>query len=76
MKQVCMKQFSSTAYWKVLQHETAVVYKPANPRCKVARASTITDVKAKYVLQKYNFSYLGVDEIGRASTPKYFSTWE
>ena len=51
-----MKQFPSTAYWKVLQQETSVVPEPANPRFKVARAPTITEVDAKYVPQKYNFS--------------------
>ena len=56
MKQVCMKQFPSTTYWKVLQPETAVVSEPENPRFKVARAPTITEVEAKYVPQKYNFS--------------------
>ena len=56
MKHVCMKQFPSTAYWKVLQPETDVVSEPANTRFKVARAPTITEVEAKYVPQKYNFS--------------------
>ena len=55
MKQVCMKQFPSTEYWKVLQPETDVVSKPENPQFKVARASTITEVDAKYVPHKYNF---------------------
>ena len=56
MQQVCMKQFPSTAYWKVLQPETAIVSEPANPRFNVARAPTITEVDANYVPQKYNFS--------------------
>ena len=56
MKLVCMKQFPSTSYWKVLQPEADVVSGPANPRFKVARAPTITEVEAKYVPQKYNFS--------------------
>ena len=56
MKQVSMKQFPSTAYWKVLQPETAVVSEAYNPLFKVSRAPTITEVESKYVLQKYNFS--------------------
>ena len=64
MKQVCMKQFPFTAYWKVLQPETAVVSKPENPQFKVARATTITEVDAKYVPQKYNFSQ-------RLAVPKF-----
>ena len=58
MKQVCMNQFPSTVYWKVLQPETDVVSEPENPRFKVARAPTITEVDAKYVLQRYNCSQL------------------
>ena len=61
-----MKNFPSTAYWKVLQPETAVVYKTENPQFKVARASTITEAEAKYVLQKYNFSQ-------RFAVPKFES---
>ena len=57
MKQVCMKQFPSTAYWKVLQPETSVVSEIENKRFKVARYPPITDVEAKCVLQKYNFSH-------------------
>ena len=49
MKQVGMKQFPSTEYWKVLQPETAVVSESANPRFKGARAPTITEAEAKYV---------------------------
>ena len=56
MKQVCMKQFTFTAYWKALKPETAVVSESENPRLKVARSPTITEVDAKYVPQKYNFS--------------------
>ena len=56
MKQVGMKQFPSTAYWKALQLQTAVVSEPENPRFKVARAPTITELESKYVPQKYNFS--------------------
>ena len=55
LKQVCMKHFTSTAYWKVLQPDTAIVSEPKNPQFKVARDPTITEVEAKYVLQKYNF---------------------
>ena len=56
MKQVCMKKFTSTAYWEVLQPETDVVSEPETPRFKVARIPTSTEVEAKYVPQKYNFS--------------------
>ena len=56
MKHVCMKQFLSTAYWKVLQPETAVVYELENPLFKLARAPNITELEAKYVLQKYKIS--------------------
>ena len=56
MKQVCMKQFLSTQYCKVLQPETDVVSKKPNTRFKVARAPTITEVEAKCVTRKYNFS--------------------
>ena len=52
MKQICIEQFLSTAYWKVLKPETAVVSKQVNPQFKVARAPTITEVEAKYFLQK------------------------
>ena len=55
MKQVCMKQFPSTAYWKVLQPETYLVSEPANPRFEVARDPTITEVEAKYIPQKFTF---------------------
>ena len=56
MKQVSMKQFPSTVYWKVLQPETYVVSKPENPRFKAERDPTVTEVEANYVPQKYNFS--------------------
>ena len=49
MKQVCMKYFPSTAYWKVLKPETDVVSEPENPLFKVERDPTITEVEAKYV---------------------------
>ena len=66
MKQVCMRQFPSTAYWKVLQPESDVVSEPANPLFKVSRAPTITEVEAKYVPQKYKFSQ-------RFAVPKFES---
>ena len=56
MKQVGMKQFPFSVYWKVLQPETDVVSEPANQIFKVARAPTITEVEANYVPHKYNFS--------------------
>ena len=56
IKQDGMKQFPSTAYWKVLHPETDVVSEPENPRFRVSRAPTITEAEAKYVTQKYNFS--------------------
>ena len=65
-KQVCMKQFPSTVYWEVLQPDTNVVSKPANPWFKLARAPTFTEVEAKYVPQKYNFSQ-------RSAVPKFES---
>ena len=56
MKQVDMKQFPSTVYWKVLHPETDVVSEPENSRFKVSRDPTITEAEAKYVPQKYNFA--------------------
>ena len=56
MKQVLMKHFPSTLYWKVLQPDTSVVSETANLRFKVEKAPTITEVEAKYVPQKYKFS--------------------